>query len=388
MRRKVFVSASVALCLTAALAIGVTAARQPASPLADLPSGKVQLMSAGALAFGPDGILFVGDSVGGSIVAIDTGDRKAAASAAAINVQGIDQKIAAIVGVTPDQIVINDVKVNPISKNVYLSGARGRGPDAMPLLMRVEASGKITPLPLDNAKRASVSLADAPEANTTARQNPRMLTITDMNYVNGNVIVAGLSNEEWSSSLRSIPFPFKDAAKGTTLQIWHASHGRYETAAPVRTFVPYTISGQQYILAAYTCTPLVKIPVSDLTPGAKVKGVTIADLGSGNQPLDMVPYKKDGHEFILIANSSRGVMKLAADNLQNYEPIDSPTVPNPEGGNVAGVPYKTLSDLKGVQHLARLDDSNAVLLLGSFTGQSFAPGPPSGPLNLQTIALP
>ncbi len=388
MRRKVFVSAGVALCLTAALAIGVTAARQPASPLADLPSGKVQIMSAGALAFGPDGILFVGDSVGGSIVAIDTGDRKASASAAQINVQGVDQKIAALVGVTPDQIVINDIKVNPISKNVYLSGSRGRGPDAMPLLMRVEASGKITALQLDNAKSASVSLSDAPVANASARQNPRMLTITDMNYVNGNVIVAGLSNEEWSSSLRSIPFPFKDAAQGATLQIWHASHGRYETAAPVRTFVPYTISGQQYILAAYTCTPLVKIPVSDLKPGAKVKGVTIADLGSGNQPLDMVPYQKDGHEYILIANSSRGVMKLAADNLQTYSPIDSPTVPNPEGGNVAGVPYKTLGDLKGVQHLTRLDDGNAVLLIGGFTGQSYAPGPPSGPLNLQTIALP
>jgi len=278
--------------------------------------------------------------------------------------------------------------VNPISKNVYLSGSRGRGPDAMPLIMRVDGSGQITALPLDNAKRASVSLSDAPEANPAARQNPRMLTITDMNYVNGNVIVAGLSNEEWSSSLRSIPFPFKDAAQGSTLRIWHASHGRYETEAPVRTFVPYTISGQEYILAAYTCTPLVKIPVSDLKPGAKVKGITIADLGSGNQPLDMVPYKKDGHEYILIANSSRGVMKLAADKLETYAPIDSPTVPNPTGGNVAGVPYNTLNDLKGVQHLTRLDDSNALLLIGTFTGQSYAPGPPSGPLNLQTIALP
>ncbi len=74
MRRITFVSSAVAFCLTAALAIGVTAARKPASPVADLPSGKVELKSAGALAFGPDGILFVGDSVGGSIVAIDTSD--------------------------------------------------------------------------------------------------------------------------------------------------------------------------------------------------------------------------------------------------------------------------------------------------------------------------
>jgi len=385
MRRIVLVSTALALCLTAALAIGV-AARKPASPVADLPSGKVQLQSAGALAFGPDGILFVGDSVGGSIVAIDTQDRKAA-SGAKINVQAVDQKIAALVGVTPDQIVINDLKVNPISKNVYLSGARGRGPDAMPLIVRVDASGNVTNVSLDNAKRASISLSDAPDSNPAARQNPRTLTITDMAYVNGNLLVAGLSNEEWSSSLRSIPFPFKEAAAGTTLQIWHSSHGRYETASPVRTFVPYTISGQEYILAAYTCTPLVKIPVSDLKPGAKVKGTTIADLGSGNQPLDMIPYKKDGHEYILIANSSRGVMKLKADNLQSYDAIDSPVVPNPPT-NIAGVPYDTLSDLKGVQHAVRLDDSDALLLIGTFTGAAYAPGPPTGPLNLQTIALP
>jgi hypothetical protein len=101
----------------------------------------------------------------------------------------------------------------------------------------------------------------------------------------------------------------------------------------------------------------------------------------------MIPYKKDGHEYILIANSSRGVMKLKADNLQSYEAIDSPTVPNPPT-NIAGVPYDTLGDLKGVQHIARLDDSNALLLVGTFTGAAYAPGPPTGPLNLQTIALP
>ena len=382
MRRITFVSTAAAICLTAALAVGVNAARQPANPLADLPSGKVDIKSAGALAFGSDGVLFVGDSVGGTVVAIDTGDRKPA-SAAKINVQGIDEKIAALVGVTPDQILINDVKVNPISKNVYLSASRGRGPGAMPLILRVDASGKLSTLSLDNARHSSVNLVDAPDSNPTARQNPRMQTITNMNFVNGSLIVAGLSNEEWSSALRSIPYPFKDAAKGATLQIWHSSHGRFETEAPVRTFVPYTISGQPYILAAYTCTPLVKIPVSQLQPGAQVKGVEIADLGAGNQPLDMVPYKKDGHDYILIANTARGVMKLKADNLASYPAIESPTKTD-----VAGVPYDTMADLQNVQHLTQLDDSDAVIVTGKTTGQPWAPGPPAGPINLQTIALP
>jgi hypothetical protein len=378
MRRIALIGLGVALCLAAALPRVVTAARKPASMAVDLPAGHVNLVSAGRLAFGPNGVLFVGDSVGGSIVALDTSDQTASKVTPKTDVQGIDAKIAALVGVMPDQIMINDIKVNPLSKNIYLSASRGRGPDAMPLIVRVDTSGKVSVLPLDNIKHAAVSLDDAPASNPTARQNPRTQTITDMAFVNGNLMVAGLSNEEWSSALRSIPYPFKTADKGATLQIWHASHGRYETASPVRTFVPYTIAGQQYILAAYTCTPLVKIPVSSLKPGAQVKGVTIADLGSGNQPLDMVPYKKDGHDYILVANSTFGILKLKADNLESYAPIDAPTVTD-----VAGVPFDKLSELRNVQHLTQVDATTALLLTA-------APGlgPAKGPLNLQTIALP
>jgi hypothetical protein len=350
----------------------------------NLTAGKVELKSAGALAFGPSGILFVGDSAGGSIVALDTGDRSAAKAGARINVEGVDAKIAALVGTSPDQIMINDVTVNPVSKNAWLSASRGRGADAAPLIVRVDASGNVSVLALDNIRHASVNLVDAPASNTTGRQNPRMMTVTDMSFVNGNLMVAGLSNEEWSSALRSIPYPFKKAEEGATLQIWHSSHGRYETQSPVRTFVPYTMGGQNFILAAYTCTPLVKIPVSDLKPGAKVKGVTIADLGAGNSPLDMVPYRREGHDYILVANTSFGVVKLKADNMETYPAIDSPT-----RTDVAGVPYDKMTDLKNVQHLAQLDASDAVILTAKpGPGPAFNPGPAVGPVNLQTIALP
>ncbi len=374
-----------AIACAATLVLSAANAKISTNPLSGFTSGDVQLKSAGPLAFGPDGVLFVGDSVGGQIVAIDTQDSKPAA-AAKINVDGIDAKIAALVGVTPDQIIINDVKVNPISKDVYLSAARGRGPDAMPLIVRVRA-GHLTVLSLDNLRHSSVRLIDPPAPGSTNARgvNQRMLTITDMAYVNGDLMVAGLSNEEWSSALRSIPFPFEQAAAaGTTIQIWHASHGRYETQAPIRTFVPYSISGHDYVLAAYTCTPLVTIPFTDLKPGSQVRGTTIADLGSGNQPLDMVPYTRDGHHYILINNTSRGVMKLMADDLGAYKPIDSPTV-----ANVAGVPYQTITALQDVWHLARLDNTDVLMLSGKSGGSPpWTPGPAAGQLNLETVALP
>jgi len=366
-----------------ALAFAVADTTKPANLTASLSPGRVELKSAGALGFGPDGILFVGDSIGGAVVELDTNDRTEARPSD-LHVEDIDAKIAAMAGVAPDQIAINDVKVNPLSKNVYLSATRGRGPDAQPMIVRVSAGGEVANVSLDNIKHASVNLTDTPAPNPGARQDPRMMTITDMAYVSGNLMVAGLSNEEWSSALRSIPVPFKSAEKGATLQIWHSSHGRYETQSPVRTFVPYTIEGQAYVLAAYTCTPLVKIPVNMLKPGEKVTGVTIADLGAGNQPLDMVPYKKDGHNYILIANSSRGLVKLRADGVASAAAIDSPTkVDGP-----AGVPYDKL-DLKNVQQLAAFDAGHAVVLIGQAgPGPSFNPGRPQGPLKLQTIALP
>jgi hypothetical protein len=373
---KVLPRLALAMCLAAVVAFVISPAPKAASPVGELAAGKVQLQSATALAFGPDGILFVADSMGGNVVALDTNDRTAARGAVKIDVQGVDAKIASLLGTTPDQIMVNDLAVNPISKNAYLAVSRGRGPDAVAAVVSVDANGKLSQLSLDNVKNSVVALADAPKSDAAARQNPRLQTVTAMNFTNGKLYVSGLSSEEWASALRAIPFPFNKADKGTNIQIWHASHGRFETAAPVRTFVPYTIAGQPYLLAAYTCTPLVKIPLADLKPGAQIKPVTIADVGAGNQPLDMVPYKKDGHEFILIYNSNRGVMKMTADGIGNYKAVESPEQPNPPN-YIFGMPYETVETLKGVTQLAQVDVANAIILSKGADSQ-----------HLATIALP
>ena len=331
----------------------------------NMQTGKVELKSAGALAMGPDGILFVGDSVGAAIVALDVDDNKPAKSAGGLEIKGINEKIAAMLGTAADQILIQDVVVNSVSKNVYIAVSRGRGADAVPVILRADTAGKLTEIALSNIKHQRVGLIDGPQ-----QERQRMETITQLKYVDGKVLIAGLSNEEFSSSLRSIPFPFQAAAKGTGIEIWHGSHGRFETNAPVRTFVPYEINHQTSILAAYTCTPLVRIPVSELKPGAKVKGTTIAELGNRNKPIDMIVYTKEGKHFILMANSSRGVMKLSGENLESYAPITKQT-------EETGVPYETIASLKGVQHLDKFDDSRALVLMGE-----------SASLDLRTVPLP
>src|SRR5215831_17346869 len=94
---------AVLTCLEAVLAFGATT----------MQTGKAGLKSAGALAIGPDGVLFVGDSAGAAIYALDVNDRGAGKSAGSLEVKGINEKIAAMLGTTADQIAINDVVVNP-----------------------------------------------------------------------------------------------------------------------------------------------------------------------------------------------------------------------------------------------------------------------------------
>jgi hypothetical protein len=374
---KVLPRLTLALCLAAVVVFVLSPAPQAASPVGELTAGKVQLKSATSLAFGPDGVLFVADSLGGSVVALDTSDRTAARGAVKIDVQGVDAKIASLLGTTPDEIMVNDLAVNPISKNAYLAVSRGRGPDAVPVIVSVDGVGKVSRLSLDNIKHSAAALSDAPASNPSAqRGDPRLQTVTDMAFTNGKLFISGLSSEEWASALRAIPFPFTSVDKGTNIQIWHASHGRFETESPVRTFVPYTIAGQPHILAAYTCTPLVKIPLSDLKPGAQIKPVTIADVGSGNQPLDMVPYQKNGRDYILISNSRRGVMKMDAANIGSYKAVNSPEKPNPPD-YIFGMPYETVKELNGVTQLAQVDGEYAMVL-----------SKPGATQNLTTIALP
>src|SRR5216110_1969993 len=79
--------------------------------------GKPALKSIGPLAFGPEGILFAGDTKSAAVFAIATGDTKASSSSAAgLKVEGLDKKVAALLGTTADSILIDDVSVNPLSK--------------------------------------------------------------------------------------------------------------------------------------------------------------------------------------------------------------------------------------------------------------------------------
>ncbi len=341
-----------------------------------LKEGTPDIKSAGPLAFGPDGILFIGDPRSAAIFAVATGDTSGDVSKAQLKVNGIGEKIAGLLGTTTRDIRINDLAVNPLSGNAYLSVTRGQGPEGIPVVVRVDAKGELSDFSLKKVSFSKATLpnpvADRETGQGRRKRNKRIEAITDMAFVDGRLIVAGLSNEDFASRLRSIPFPFDSVDKGAGVEIFHGAHGKLETRSPVQTFVSFDINAKTHLLAAYQCTPLVKFPLSDLKPGSEVRGTTVAELGNRNKPFDMIVYKKGGDNFLLIANSSRGVMKVTTKEINSVKPI------NERIGGTAGLSYDTIDELKGVFQLDRLNDENAVVLVRSG----------GGAINLQTVALP
>lgn len=341
-----------------------------------LEAGSPGLKSAGALAFGPDGILFVADAQQATVFALDTGDTKGDPSSAKYDIKGLDKAVADMLGAEARDVSINDLAVNPKSGNLYLSVSRGRGPAGTPVLLRIDAANRISEVSLKSIAFSQATLpnppADAETGEGKRRSNKRTQSITDLGYVDGQVFVAGLSNEEFASKLTAIPFPFKAASAGTSVEIYHGAHGAFETRSPVRTFATYKIGNENHLLAAYTCTPLVKFKVADLKPGQKLKGTTIAELGNRNNPLDMFVYQQGGKDYLLIANTSRGVMKVTTDEIGEIKGITSRI------SDTAGLKYETIDALKGVTQLDRLNDTHAVALVVDEAGSA----------NLTTIALP
>ncbi|HEY7863910.1 MAG TPA: hypothetical protein VIE39_09635 [Thermoanaerobaculia bacterium] len=342
----------------------LVAAARAATPALAQQMGSADLKSAGALAFAPDGVLLVADPIGGAVFAITTGD--ASGEPKALKVEGLDAKIAAALGVSPGDILINDMAINPASGKAYLSVSRGKGPEAAPVIVTVDAAGKLAELSLKGLPFAKAAIPNPVAAGGRGRTE----AITDLAFVDGRVIVAGLSSEEFSSNLRAIPYPFKAVDAGAGVEIYHGAHGKFETKSPVRTFAVYGTGESASVLAAYTCTPLVRFPLNDLKPGSKIRGTTVAELGNRNRPLDIVIYQKEGKDFALMTNNSRGVMKIPLENMEKIQGITDKVA------DKAGASYETIATLKGVVEMDLLNKDHAAILVRD------------GALNLKTIPLP
>jgi len=326
-------------------------------------NGTPEIKSMTSLAFGPTGVLFIGDSQNAAVIAIDTKDVKAVKTAKAFDLKNIDDKIAAVLGTTKENISINDIAVNPISKQLYIAV---KSADGTPVLLTLSADNEFKTVSLKDINFSSVALNNAPAEDAKDRRGRplRISSISDLGYADGKLLVSGLSNKEFSSSFRSIKFPFTGKQDDeSTLEMYHASHGRYETTSPVRTFSTTTIAGKNYVVASYTCTPLVLFAMDDLKPGVTAKGRTIAEMGNQNTPADMIWLKSNGQQFLVMANDNRPAAKVSYQDIEKFEGSLTEKVATTAGVNFTALPYQK------VLQLDKLDDNRAVIVQRKANGE-------------------
>lgn len=313
-----------------ALAEGVSAASDKA-----FAGGGVSgpLRSAGALTFGPDNVLFVGDIAGAAVHAF----RLRATDVTSQNdvelgnfhnfegrdlVRGLDQKLAALFGTTYDKIVINDMVVHQPSQQIFISVERGRSTDALPAIAKVNR-GELEIVDLSQIAHSQVGIPNEPDRKAMLEfDTQRSFAITDVKYYNGEIFVTGVSNLRFASTLHRIRYPFSTQMATSTVEIWHPVHGEFETRAPIIRQLLKEVQGEPYLFAVYGCTPLVRFPLASLKDGAHVRGDVIGELGYGSNPLDMVTFTDpfDQKEYLLVTIDTRSASRIAVLDLGTAQP--------------------------------------------------------------------
>ena len=258
-------------------------------------TGDPGLKSIGRLAFGPDGLLLVSDPRSASILAINTGDVGPLVKLEK-KIDKIDNVLAKALGIETEALTIIDMAVNPASGRIYFS--LNTKPGNKPVLIAIDGKGEIHRPELDKMKYVRMTLPVGDKG--------KLRNVTDLAWADSSVVVAGQSDEEFANKIFQLPIPLENGVNANyfSAETFHVAHRRWETKAPIQSFIPYEENGEFYIVGAFACTPIAKFPLNGIKSGDKIKGISVVELGSGNRPRDMFTYKKDGKEW-LVTNTKR-----------------------------------------------------------------------------------
>ena len=299
MTRKIATLSVVALVLSIGV-LAITGSAAPAKKGADRLLKNVQtkglkFRQIGRMSFATDGVLLVADRGNGSVVAIATGDT-GSATPLKKRIDNIDTLIAGALGTKATGVQIVDMVVNRINGRIYLSVIRKQ--DGISALLTIDGSGKVAAVNLAKARHVRITLPGDGKAKVS--------NVTGVKLAGSRVLAAGQSGREFASKIYSIPLPLEhgNSAAVYSTETFHVAHGRWETRAPIQSFIPVKEKGKTYIVGSFNCTPIAKFPVDGLENGAKIKGTSVVELGSGNRPVDMFIYKKGGKDW-LVPNTDR-----------------------------------------------------------------------------------
>jgi len=321
-----------------------------------------EIKSISRLAAGPGNVLFVADWKAARVHAINLPQVAQKPAGAAFNILDLEALLSRQVGGA--RITVEDMVVRPGTAEVYVAVSYGAA--KTPALIVVTSDHKARRVDFKAVKSTSTPLRDAPTSNYKFwRETPeRSFTVTDMKWRDGELFIAGLSNQEFASTLRRLKYPFESQQSITSVEIYHTGHNQVETRAPIRAMSFATLGGKPYLVAAYNCTPIALIALDELKDGAHIRGKTIAELGYGNTPAGLISYTTTNQgktqDFLMLVNFERGANSIPVSELElaSARPGIEKIVPY---GQIAGLDVMS-APMAGTMRLDNLDEQSFVVV--------------------------
>src|SRR5262245_2360811 len=314
------------------------------------------------LAAGPANVLFVADWKSARVHAITLPPAAQKPAGVAFNILDLEDLLSRQVGGA--KVTVEDMVVRPGTAEVYIAVSYGAA--KTPALIVVSSDQQARRIDLEAMKSTSIALRDAPTSNYAFwRETPeRSFTVTDMKWRDGELFIAGLSNQDFASTLRRVKYPFDSQQSVMSVEIYHTGHNLIETRAPIRAMSFATLGGKAYLVAAYTCTPIALIPLDELKDGAHIRGKTVAELGYGNTPAGLIAYTKTDQgktgDFLMLVNFERGSSVIPVSELEAASARPGIEKPVPYG-QIAGLEVMS-APLVGTMRLDNLDEQSFIVV--------------------------
>jgi hypothetical protein len=336
--------------------------------------GDPGMLSIQRLAFGPGGVLLMGDGVKDRVVAIETGDTDTdnRGEQHFDHIEGVTNRIATALGddVPASDIWIQDFALNPLSHRLYVAVTRFT--ESTPSLLWFGGDGNAHVVDLAAVVYAAINYPVVQSAGSF---------VTGLAWLDNYIVASAIKQPNTPSNVMVMNAPFNHGGGTHTISpfIYYPGFAQWVSEVAVDGLFPFEHQGSEWVALGFPNCPVVRYRVSDIAGGLGPEGETAFDFGSGTIR-DAFHYELDGEKFLLVTVYNLGFLNQTLGvRIQESLLIDEVNI-----NSLAPILFQFDQQplVAGVDRIYSLDEAEHLLKLGTSELVIFRAD------SLQTMSLP